>query len=187
VAIRPAEHEPEGDGAVNLECGPLEETLATEGVPLGELRPGTRLRIGDAVLVEVTGGSGPDAPAAGRRGGIVEAPDGVRVGAHVVSAGVVRASDTVGIDAVPVPLEDALDLHTFRPEDIPAVVEEYLRQARAAGLGEVRIIHGRGRGIQREMVRRALASSAEVAAFRDAPPERGGWGATVVRLRGPRR
>jgi DNA-nicking Smr family endonuclease len=63
------------------------------------------------------------------------------------------------------------------------VVTEYLGEARRAGLGEVRIVHGRGAGVQRAIVRRLLADAPGVAGFTDAPPTRGGWGATVVRLR----
>jgi dsDNA-specific endonuclease/ATPase MutS2 len=88
-------------------------------------------------------------------------------------------------DAVPVPLEDALDLHAFAPRDVASVVEEYLHAARVGGFREVRLIHGRGIGVQREIVRAVLGRHPAVAAFADAPPERGGWGATVVRLKPP--
>jgi dsDNA-specific endonuclease/ATPase MutS2 len=84
---------------------------------------------------------------------------------------------------VEVPIEDALDLHHFRPAEIPSVVESYLEAAVEAGFTEVRIIHGRGRGVQRERVRSVLARHPAVAEFRDATPERGGPGATVARLR----
>ena len=63
------------------------------------------------------------------------------------------------------------------------MVSEYLDEARRAGVGEVRIVHGRGRGVQRAIIRRLLAEAPGVAGFADAPPTRGGWGATVVRLR----
>lgn len=82
------------------------------------------------------------------------------------------------------PIEDALDLHAFTPKDIPSVVAEYLDAAHTRGFTEVRVIHGRGIGVQRERVRSVLASHPLVVAFFDAPPERGGWGATVVRLKG---
>jgi dsDNA-specific endonuclease/ATPase MutS2 len=82
-----------------------------------------------------------------------------------------------------VPIEDHLDLHPFRPRDIPDVVRDYLDAAVARGLGEVRLIHGRGIGFQRERVREVLAADARVEWFGDAPPERGHWGATLVRLR----
>lgn len=83
---------------------------------------------------------------------------------------------------VHVPVADALDLHAFAPRDVPSLVVEYLRSARAAGLTEVRLIHGRGRGVQRATVHAVLASLPFVVAAREAPPERGGWGATVVVL-----
>jgi len=82
-----------------------------------------------------------------------------------------------------VPIEDALDLHAFAPGDVPSVVDEYLRQAAAAGLREVRLIHGKGIGVQRAAVRRILSTHPLVARFADAPAERGGWGATVALLR----
>jgi dsDNA-specific endonuclease/ATPase MutS2 len=87
-------------------------------------------------------------------------------------------------DEVVVPLEDYIDLHPFRPRDVRAVVESYLEQAFEAGFAEVRLIHGRGIGVQREIVRSLLTDHPAVAGFADAPPERGGWGATVVRLIG---
>ncbi|MGH9398868.1 MAG: Smr/MutS family protein [Thermoanaerobaculia bacterium] len=81
-----------------------------------------------------------------------------------------------------VPIEDSFDLHSFRPEDVASVVDEYLSQATAAGLREVRIIHGRGIGVRRAEVRRLLAERPGVADYFDAPPERGGAGATIVLL-----
>lgn len=84
---------------------------------------------------------------------------------------------------VPIPIEDALDLHAFASRDIPSVVADYLEAARARGFTEVRLIHGRGRGVQRTVVRSVLAEHPLVAGYADAPPERGGWGATIVRLR----
>ena len=84
---------------------------------------------------------------------------------------------------MPIPIEDALDLHAFAPRDIPAVVADYLDAAHARGFTEVRLIHGRGIGVQRRIVQSVLAAHPLVAGFADAPPERGGWGATLVRLR----
>lgn len=81
-----------------------------------------------------------------------------------------------------VPITDSLDLHSFLPRDVASVVESYIDAAVDAGFGEVRIIHGRGIGAQRELVRALLARDPRVAAFSDAPPERGGWGATVALL-----
>jgi DNA-nicking Smr family endonuclease len=84
-----------------------------------------------------------------------------------------------------VPLEDALDLHAFAPRDIASVVEEYLTAATNHGFRDVRLIHGRGIGVQRAIVRGVLSRHPAVASFADAPPEAGGWGATLVHLRAP--
>lgn len=84
---------------------------------------------------------------------------------------------------VVIPIEDSIDVHPFAPKDIPSVVEEYLEQCCQAGLNEVRIIHGRGTGVQRKIVRSILAKHPAVISFRDAPPEAGGWGATVILLK----
>lgn len=83
---------------------------------------------------------------------------------------------------VTIPIEDAIDLHAFAPADVRDVVGSYLEAAHEAGLREVRIIHGRGIGVQRESVRSLLARHPLVVSFGDAPPERGGWGATIVVL-----
>ena len=85
---------------------------------------------------------------------------------------------------VQIPIEDALDLHAFAPRDVRSVLDEYLRVAAERGFREVRLIHGRGIGVQRQAVRTLLQGHPLVAAFQDAPAERGGWGATVVVLRG---
>jgi DNA-nicking Smr family endonuclease len=82
-----------------------------------------------------------------------------------------------------IPIEDALDLHAFAPRDVASVVADYLDECLRLGLREVRLIHGRGIGAQRASVRALLARHPAVEAFEDAPPERGGWGATVVHLR----
>jgi DNA-nicking Smr family endonuclease len=93
--------------------------------------------------------------------------------------------DGVGEDetVVRLPIEDALDLHAIHPRDIRTAVEGYLEACQERGFREVRIIHGRGTGTQRAIVRSLLESSAAVAAFWDAEPERGGWGATIVALK----
>ena len=88
-------------------------------------------------------------------------------------------------EEITVPIEDAIDLHPFRPKDVRSVVESYLEEAVAAGFDEVRVIHGRGIGVQRQIVRSLLEQHPAVASFTDAPPERGGIGATLVRLRRP--
>jgi len=82
----------------------------------------------------------------------------------------------------PIPLEvtDVLDLHSFAPREVEAVVRTYLDEARARGFTTVRIIHGKGIGMQRALVRAVLSKTAFVASYQDAPAEAGGWGATVV-------
>ena len=85
-------------------------------------------------------------------------------------------------EPVVLPLEDVLDLHPFPAREIRSVVEEYLTQCRAAGFSVVRLIHGKGKGVQRDSVRALLARLPFVQAFHDAPPEAGGWGATIVTL-----
>ena len=74
------------------------------------------------------------------------------------------------------------DLHTVPPRDVRAVVEEYLIEAHRMGYRALRIIHGRGIGVQREMVRSVLSRTPFVTEYRDAPAEAGGWGATLVTL-----
>ena len=84
-------------------------------------------------------------------------------------------------DPVEIPIEDSIDLHAFAPRDVLSVVEEYLLAARDAGFVEVRLIHGRGKGVQRAAIQRLLGAHALVERFHDAPESH--LGATVVRLR----
>jgi DNA-nicking Smr family endonuclease len=84
---------------------------------------------------------------------------------------------------VPIPIEDSLDLHSFRPADVRSVVEEYLHAAHARGFRDVRLIHGRGIGVQRASVQALLATHPLVLRYADAPEDRGGRGATLVTLR----
>jgi dsDNA-specific endonuclease/ATPase MutS2 len=90
-------------------------------------------------------------------------------------------------DPFPEPVEieitDVIDLHTIQPREVKLGVEEYLHQARELGFQSVRIIHGKGIGVQREMVHSILAKTPFVLSWTDAPAEAGGWGATIVRLR----
>ena len=86
-------------------------------------------------------------------------------------------------EPIRIPITDVFDLHTVPPRDVRAVVEEYLVEAHRMGYRALRIIHGRGIGAQREMVRSVLSRTPFVTAFGDAPAEAGGWGATVVTLR----
>jgi dsDNA-specific endonuclease/ATPase MutS2 len=82
------------------------------------------------------------------------------------------------------PIEPEIDLHTFQPRDIPSVVEEYINAASEAGLTEVRIVHGRGRGIQRGIVQSALDAHDRVVEFWDDP--RSSLGATIAVIRSTR-
>ncbi len=82
-----------------------------------------------------------------------------------------------------VPIEDVIDLHGFQPRDVPSVAEEYIYAAAKKGLREVRLIHGRGKGVQRARVQQILARHPLVERYANAPAQRGGWGATVVWLR----
>ena len=82
-----------------------------------------------------------------------------------------------------IPITDVFDLHTVRPQEVKEVLEAYLEEAHRLGLKALRIIHGRGIGGQREIVRAVLARTPFVLSFHDAPAEAGGWGATLVTLR----
>ena len=86
-------------------------------------------------------------------------------------------------DAVELEVTDVLDLHSFPPAEIGELVRDYLDLACERGFAQVRIVHGRGVGVQRERVRRILERDPRVEAFGDAPAEAGGWGATWARLR----
>ncbi len=86
-------------------------------------------------------------------------------------------------EPVRIPITDVFDLHTVQPKEVAAVVEAYLEEADRLGLKSVRIIHGRGTGVQRQVVRSVLERTPFVIGFYDAPPELGGWGATIARLR----
>ncbi|UCG05598.1 MAG: Smr/MutS family protein [Desulfobacterales bacterium] len=82
-------------------------------------------------------------------------------------------------------IEDVLDLHTFHPKDIPDLLEDYFCECIKAGIVSVRIIHGKGKGIQKRRVQTLLRENPLVLSFTDAPPEAGGWGATLVELKHP--
>jgi len=85
-------------------------------------------------------------------------------------------------EPVVIEIRDVIDLHSIPPKQVKEVVEEYLRQARNQGFSFVRIIHGKGIGVQREVVRKILARTPFVTTFYDAPPQAGGLGATVAEL-----
>jgi len=86
-------------------------------------------------------------------------------------------------EPVEIPITGELDLHAFAPRDVPDVVRDYLDACRDRGILLVRIVHGRGKGVQRAVVQRLLRDLSHVTSFEDAPPGSGGWGATLVRLK----
>ncbi|HSB06292.1 MAG TPA: Smr/MutS family protein [Thermodesulfobacteriota bacterium] len=87
------------------------------------------------------------------------------------------------LDPIDVPIGDWIDLHTFLPKEIPSLLEEYLLECQKRGFREVRIIHGKGKGVQLRVVHSLLETSPLVESFKPAPPEAGGWGATIACLR----
>jgi len=90
--------------------------------------------------------------------------------------------DDFSADPMRLTVSDTFDLHTVSPRDAQAVVEEYLLEAHRLGFKALRIVHGRGIGVRREMVRAVLSRTPFVRHFADAPQEAGGWGATIVTL-----
>jgi dsDNA-specific endonuclease/ATPase MutS2 len=86
-------------------------------------------------------------------------------------------------DPIRLPINDVFDLHSVPARDVAEVVREYLLEARHRRFHALRIIHGRGIGVQREIVRSILERTDFVEEFRDAPAEAGGWGATIVTLK----
>jgi DNA-nicking Smr family endonuclease len=93
----------------------------------------------------------------------------------------VDADDEMSAPAFPI--DGVLDLHAFRPAEVAELVQDYLDECQRAGLLEIRIIHGKGKGTLRRTVHAGLERRRDVIAFGLAPPERGGWGATLVTLR----
>lgn len=86
-------------------------------------------------------------------------------------------------EPVVIEITDVFDLHSIPPRDVKRIVQEYLHQARLKNFPVVRIIHGKGIGVQRSIVRSVLAETSFVKDWTDAPPEAGGLGATIVRMR----
>lgn len=85
-------------------------------------------------------------------------------------------------EPVEIEITDSLDLHSFAPRDVRAVVEAYLDEAHKRGFSIVRIVHGKGVGVQREIVRKVLSEIDFVQSFKNAPEFSGSWGATIVHL-----
>ena len=87
------------------------------------------------------------------------------------------------MEPIRIPIGDVLDLHTFRPEEVPDLLTDYFSECMEAGIHTVRVIHGKGKGILKQRVRSILKKHPLVQSFQDAPSERGGWGATIVELK----
>lgn len=90
-----------------------------------------------------------------------------------------------GEEPVELPIDGTLDLHVFRPRDVPSVVEAYLEACLARGIMTVRIIHGKGIGVQRERVHATLKRLPAISSWHLADASGGTWGATIVYLAGP--
>lgn len=86
-------------------------------------------------------------------------------------------------DPVEIPIDGILDLHTFTPRDVPALLDDYIAACIDENILDLRIIHGKGKGVLRDRVKAILSRHASVESFEEAPLEAGGWGATVVRLK----
>ena len=84
---------------------------------------------------------------------------------------------------VRIPIDGNLDLHLFNPREVPDLLDDYFEECIRSGLLEVRVIHGKGSGVLKKRVRSLLAKHPRVASFREAPPDAGGWGATLVTLK----
>jgi DNA-nicking Smr family endonuclease len=87
------------------------------------------------------------------------------------------------VQPVKIPIEDTLDLHTFKPKDVPDLFVDYFSACVDADIYSIRIVHGKGRGILKKRVQGLLKKNLMVKSFQDAPPEAGGWGATMVELK----
>jgi len=86
------------------------------------------------------------------------------------------------MEPIQLPIEDVLDLHTFLPQEVPDLLDDYLEACAAKGFSSVRIIHGKGQGVLKKRVHKHLKNHSLVRSFKTAPPEAGGWGATLVDL-----
>jgi DNA-nicking Smr family endonuclease len=87
------------------------------------------------------------------------------------------------MEPVKIPIEDIIDLHTFRPKDVPYLLEDYFSACIDKGIFSVRVIHGKGKGILKKRVQEIVSKNPMVESFRDALPGNGGWGASIVELK----
>jgi DNA-nicking Smr family endonuclease len=94
-----------------------------------------------------------------------------------------REDDPPFQEPVPLPLDGTLDLHSFRPEDVGELLPEWIEACHAAGLRDLRVVHGKGTGALRRSVEAILSRHPRVRSFRTAQEDAGGWGATQVSLR----
>ncbi len=86
-------------------------------------------------------------------------------------------------DTIEIPIDGILDLHTFSPKEVAGLLDDYIGECLARNILDLRIIHGKGKGILRDRVKAILSRHSRVESFSEAPLEAGGWGATVVRLK----
>ena len=89
----------------------------------------------------------------------------------------------LNMEPIEIPIDGVLDLHTFKPSELPDLLDDYIAACSAKHIYDLRIIHGKGKGILKQKVHSLLRSHPDVASFSDAPAEAGGWGATLVKLR----
>ena len=86
------------------------------------------------------------------------------------------------MEPVAIPIDGVLDLHTFNPRELPSLIDDYIAACRERNIFDLRIIHGKGKGVLKQRVHAVLSRNSQVRAFSDAPVEAGGWGATLVEL-----
>lgn len=102
--------------------------------------------------------------------------------AHDPRSSEMNPSEPWETEAIELLIDGVLDLHTFSPKELPGLLDDYLAACLAKGIVDVRIIHGKGKGILRDRTRSILKDHPLVVSFSPAPEEAGGWGATLVRL-----